>query len=131
VSLSAKAAALIACCGGSRSKGIVMPTTDFAFSEYIKAGSEALVLLKTLYPLLPTQNRDEVEAKIHAAEEALQKANVALAQAWDYHLCQCTFPPQIMLWREKEKGHFCPRPECGRNTAQFNREIPTLKTGFF
>jgi hypothetical protein len=51
-----------------------MADADLHWAEYIKAGSEALVLLKTLYPLLPTQNRDEVEAKIHAAEDALQKA---------------------------------------------------------
>src|SRR4051812_40633159 len=108
-----------------------MPNSDFAFAEYIKAGSEALVLLKTLYPLLPTQNRDEVEAKIAAAEEALQKANVALAQSWEYKLCQCTFPPQIMLWREREKGHYCPRPECGRNTASFARDLKPMTPDYF
>jgi hypothetical protein len=74
-----------------------MASTDFHWAEYIKAGSEAFVLLKTLYPLLPTQNRDEVEAKIEAAERALQMANVSLAQGWGYKLHDCTFPPQIML----------------------------------
>jgi hypothetical protein len=83
----------------------------FQISEYIKASSEAFVLLKTLYPLLPTQNRDEVEAKIYAAEEAFQKANVVLASAWNYKLCRCTFPPQIMLWNKTERTSTCPR--CG------------------
>jgi hypothetical protein len=96
---------------------------EFSVSDYIKASTEAIVLIKTLYPLLPTQNRDEVEAKIYAAEEALHRANVELAKGWNFPLCQCTFPPQIMLWREGEKGHFCPRAECGRNTANFNRPI--------
>jgi hypothetical protein len=50
-----------------------MADAGYPVSEYIKAGSEAIVLIKTLYPLLPTQSRDEVEAKIYAAEEALQK----------------------------------------------------------
>jgi hypothetical protein len=62
----------------------MVDTADFHWSEYIKAGSEAFVLLKSLYPFLPTQNRDEVEAKIEAAELALRKADVALAQAWGY-----------------------------------------------
>lgn len=98
--------------------------SDTNISEYIKASADALILIKTLYPLLPTQNRDEVEAKIYAAEEALQKANVSLAQAWKFPLCQCTFPPQIMLWRNSEKAHFCPRQECGMNTkSSFNRDL--------
>jgi hypothetical protein len=98
--------------------------SDFEFSEYIKAGTEAFVLLKSLYPLLPTQSRDEIEAKIEAAEIALQKANVSLAKSWKFPLCQCTFPPQIMLWKQDKKGHFCPRPECGMNTATtFNRDL--------
>jgi hypothetical protein len=81
--------------------------------EYIKAGTEALVLIKTLYPLLPTRSKDEVEAKIATAEDALQKAIVALAHEWDYPLCKCTFPPQIMLYRAAQKASYC--PACGRN----------------
>ncbi len=89
------------------------------WSEYIKAGSEAIVLIKTLYPLLP-QGREEVEAKIHAAEEALQKANVALAQAWGFRLHDCTFPPQIMLWNNEVKDRVC--PHCGYR-LNFNRPL--------
>jgi hypothetical protein len=97
---------------------------EFSASDCIKASSEAIVLIKALYQLLPSsQSRDELEAKIYAAEEALHRANVELAKGWSYQLCQCTFPPQIMLWREREKGHFCPRPDCGRNTAGFNRSL--------
>ena len=108
-----------------------MTGNSLPFSEYIKAGAEALILLKTLYPLLPTQSRDEVEAKIAAAEEALQKANVALAQAWRSICASALSPPQIMLWREKQKGHFCPRPECGRNTASFNRDVKPSTGEYF
>jgi hypothetical protein len=78
-------------------------------SEFIKAGTEAFILLKTLYPLLPTQSRDEVETKIQAAEEALQKANVELAKAWNYKLCRCGFPPQIMLWDKAQRTNICPK----------------------
>jgi hypothetical protein len=78
-------------------------------AEYIKAGTEAFILLKTLYPLLPTQSRDEVETKIQAAQDALEKANVELAKAWNYKLCKCSFPPQIMLWDKTEGANICPK----------------------
>ena len=87
-----------------------MTEAEVHWSEYIKAGAEAFVLLKSLYPLLPT-NREEVEAKIAAAEEALRKANVALAKGWGFKLHDCSFPPQIMLWDQERKARVC--PGCG------------------
>jgi|ERR1035437_2736618 hypothetical protein len=102
-------------------KGASMADASYPVSEYIKAGTEAIVLIKTLYPLLPTQSRGEVEAKIYAAEEALQKANVFLAQAWGFQIHDCSFPPQIMLWNEELKERVC--PGCGYKT-NFNRPQP-------
>jgi hypothetical protein len=96
-----------------------MADVDFHWSEYIKTGSEALILLKTLYPLLP-QGQEEVEAKIHAAEEALQKANVALAKAWGFQIHDCSFPPQIMLWNNDIRERVC--PGCGYKT-NFNAPL--------
>src|SRR6266516_1345610 len=116
-SVSAKPAASHECCGRSLSEGSVMSEMDFHWSEYIKAGSEAFILLKTLYPLLP-QGRAEVEAKVEAAERALQAANVSLAKAWGFQIHDCTFPPQIMLWRQVVKERVC--PNCGYRTT-FNR----------
>ncbi len=95
-------------------------SASYPLAEYIKAGAEAIVLLKTLYPLLPTQSRDEVEAKIAAAEDALQKANVFLAQQWGFQLHDCTFPPQIMLYNKSLNERVC--PSCGFKT-NFNRRI--------
>jgi hypothetical protein len=80
-------------------------------ADYIKLGTEAFALLKALYPLLPTQKLDEVETQIHAAEEAFQMSKIALAKEWGYNLHDCTFPPQIMLWKESERAHVC--SECG------------------
>ena len=100
-----------------------MADIDFHWSEYIKAGSEAFVLLKTLYPLLPTPNRDEVGAKIEAAESALQMANVALAKSWGYELHDCHFPPEIMLYDPSLKERVCPR--CGYKT-NFSRPLPEV-----
>jgi hypothetical protein len=88
-------------------------------SEYIKAGTEALVLIKTLYPLLPTQSRNEVEIKIAAAEDALQKANVFLAQQWGFKLHDCSFPPQIMLWDQGYQTQVCKK--CGFRQPTIDR----------
>jgi hypothetical protein len=97
-----------------------MPEPSYPLAEYIKAGTEAIVLIKTLYPLLPTQSKDEVEAKIAAAEDALHKANVFLAQQWGYKLHDCTFPPQIMLYDNASKERVC--PHCSFKT-NFNRSL--------
>jgi hypothetical protein len=99
-----------------------MPELSYPLAEYVKAGTEAIVLIKTLYPLLPMQSRDEVEAKIAAAEDALQKANVFLAQQWGYKLHDCTFPPQIMLYDKNLNERVC--PHCGFKT-NFNRSLST------
>jgi hypothetical protein len=97
-----------------------MTDADANWAEYIKAGSEAFVLLKTLYPLLPTQNRDEIEAKIEAAQDALQKANVSLAQGWGFKIHDCTFPPQIMLYDNNLRERVC--RGCGFRT-NFSRKL--------
>lgn len=92
-----------------------MADAEFHWAEYIKAGSEAFVLLKALYPLLPTQSKDEIEAKIEAAEIALRKADVALAKNWGFKLHECTFPPQIMLLDPADGQRKCPK--CGSRDA--------------
>lgn len=61
--------------------------------------------------------KDEAEQKLKAADEALRRSDAKLAKDLGYKLCQCTFPPQIML----SKGHHdvhgvemfqC--PQCGK-----------------
>jgi hypothetical protein len=106
-----------------------MPETSIPFAEYIKAGAEVLALFKTLYPLLPTQSRDEVEAKIAAAEDALQKINVALAKEWNYSLHDCTFPPQIMLYDKTKNGRVC--QNCGHTIKDFNRPLDYQTNTYF
>src|SRR4051794_15210200 len=70
--LSAKATASIAWCGGPKG-GTPMADADIHWAEYIKASSDALILLKALYPLLP-KGGDQIEANVEAAEKALQSA---------------------------------------------------------
>ena len=58
--------------------------------------------------------RNEIETKISVAEKALASSDVQLAKILGMNICDCTFPPQIMLWREAEKAHVCPNKDCGR-----------------
>jgi hypothetical protein len=102
-----------------------MADFEFHWSEYIKASSEALVLLRTLYPLLPTQSKDEVEAKIEAAQRALDLADAKIAQELGFQIHDCTFPPGLMLYKKELKEKVCSK--CGYTTA-FNRDLPAART---
>lgn len=73
-----------------------MDITDL--SGYLSAAKSALDLFKGLREELPPGAKaDEVQARIEQAEEALRTTKAQLAKALGYKLCQCTFPPQIML----------------------------------
>jgi hypothetical protein len=98
-----------------------------ALADYIHLGKDSVDLLKASLGLLPkSAKRDAAEQNIRAAEDALKRADVALAQKLGFELCQCTYPPQIMLWREQAKVTKCPRPECGRTIQDFNRPLHYL-----
>jgi hypothetical protein len=95
-------------------------------AQYIHVSKETLDLLKAAVGLLPKSAKHaEVEQKIAAAEDALKRADAALAQKLGFELCRCTYPPQIMLWSEQEKVTKCPNPKCGRTikdvSYEFNR----------
>lgn len=75
----------------------------------------AFEALKTGVSLLPSgKERDQAERALERAEEALKLSDYKLAKELGYRLCTCTFPPQIMLWRESENALVCPNQECGR-----------------
>jgi hypothetical protein len=105
-----------------------MADFEFHWSEYVKAGTEALVLLKTLYPLLPTQSRDEVEAKIEAAQRALDIADAEIAKHLGFQIHDCAFPPGLMLYKKDLKEKVC--SQCGY-TTDFNRELPPARGSYF
>jgi hypothetical protein len=101
------------------SQGIFQDITD-----YIRVSKEALDLARSAWALLPkSAKRDEVEQKLLAAQNALKRTDAALAQKLGYQLCQCTFPPQIMLWREKEGSHICQNVDCGRTIKSLERRL--------
>jgi hypothetical protein len=64
------------------------------------------------------EKRAEIEHKIKDAEDILRRSDAKLARELGMKLCGCTFPPQIMLWRETERAHVCPNPECGWRRKQ-------------
>jgi hypothetical protein len=82
---------------------------------WIGAGKSALDLLRGAWQMLPSgKTKDDVAAKLAEAEAALKRSDAKLAKELGYKLCQCTFPPSIMLWKEGEHAHVCQNPECGR-----------------
>jgi hypothetical protein len=82
--------------------------------EWLRDGKLAVDFLKGALNLLPKgADRTKAAEQVEQAEVALAKSEAAVAKELGFPLCQCTFPPQIMLWKEAEKAHVCPRPECG------------------
>ena len=80
-------------------------------SDYIRAGKDAVDILKSAYSLLPKgQGREDLGKKIEEVEELLKRSDAKLAKELGFPLCQCEFPPQIMLWKKDRKKNVC--PEC-------------------
>ena|SRR5438477_3606447 len=101
-----------------------MAISDFV--GYLTAAKSALDIFRGIRAELPQGPKtDQVQQQIETAERFLQKSEAELAQALGYKLCQCTFPPQIMLWKEAESAHVCPNPACGRRDKYtFGRKLP-------
>ncbi len=76
--------------------------------SYIRLGKDAFDLLKAALPLLPKkQDQEAVQEKIAAAEKALQESKAEFAKNLGYHLCRCTYPPNIMLWNKDRRTNVC------------------------
>jgi len=73
--------------------------------QYLTAAKTALEVIKGAATLLPKSSKsEEVREQIERAEKALKTSEGAAAKALGYKICQCTFPPQIMLWKEAERA---------------------------
>jgi len=60
--------------------------------------SEAIGLVKKTQEILPhSQEKEAIERSLNEASKAAKLAEAQIAQALGYHLCKCTFPPQVML----------------------------------
>ncbi len=79
----------------------------------------ALEVIKGAAALLPKGSKsEEAREQIERAEKELKASEGAVAKALGYKICQCTFPPQIMLWKEAERAHVCPNSTCGRKVSK-------------
>ena len=58
----------------------------------------AIGLAKEVKDALPEGNKKKsIEESLEAADRAVKIAEAEIAKSLGYTLCQCTFPPQIML----------------------------------
>ena len=88
-------------------------------TAWVTAGKSGIELIRAAAGLLPKgERKDEIEYKLGEAENALAASNAKLAHDLGYKMCQCTFPPQIMLWENASESHACPNPKCGRRIVR-------------
>ncbi len=65
---------------------------------WITAVKGTFSIVKSIKDTLPeSEEKEALESKLIQAEKAQGIAEAELAKALGYKLCQCTFPPQIML----------------------------------
>ncbi len=73
---------------------------------------DAISIAKGAKDLLPSgEKKDTVGKSLEAAESATKLAEAQIAKALGFRLCQCTFPPQIMLskgYRGESERFECP-----------------------
>ena len=100
-------------------EGAFMVDDFHQVSEYIRASKDVLDILKTLGGLLPKgEKADAAKERLDQAEKALRASEAELAKALGYNLCQCTFPPQIMLSKGRHATHDQEIFECPRCSKQ-------------
>lgn len=90
-------------------------------NEYVTASRDVIGLFKDFRSALPKgQSAEDVGRQIEAAERALRASEAQLAKGLGYELCQCTFPPQIMLSQGYHPRHqdmeFFSCPACGKQS---------------
>jgi len=81
--------------------------------ESVKIGvsllGESIGLIKKTKDLLPeSKEKDAISKSLVEADKAAKLAESQIALALGYKLCQCTFPPQIMLsqgYKEQKHHH--------------------------
>ena len=65
-------------------------------------------ILKSAKDLLPSgDDKKKIEAEIERSEQELKLAEVEMAKGFNYPLCKCTFPPNIMLFQKEDGNYKC------------------------
>jgi hypothetical protein len=91
-------------------------------ADYVRVAKETLDLFKAAYALLPAGDKKaEIESRIRRADQLIKQSDAKLAKDLGFSLCQCEWPPRIMLWKEDIKARVCPNADCNK---QEKRTIP-------
>lgn len=85
---------------------------------------ESIGLIKKTQELLPdSPDKELIGRSLAEADKASKLAESQIALALGYNLCQCTFPPQIMLsqgYKEQQRHHeeefVC--PSCNKSSIE-------------
>ena len=86
------------------------------FVEGLGIAKGAVELLNSAKDLLPDSPKKEAAAQsLRLAEQTFRIAETQAAEELGYHLCRCTWPPQIAL-RELSGAQRC--PACQRDTNE-------------
>jgi hypothetical protein len=90
---------------------------------YFTAAKSALDIIKGIRSELPRGvEADKAQQKINEAESALKNSEAELAKSLGFRLCQCKFPPEIMLWEKAERANIC--PACGDRFPPPPQNVP-------
>lgn len=106
-----------------------MSDTPSDIAAYVEAARGSLALVRELWSLAPKgKQTEQAAAQLEQAEKSLRIAEAQLAKGLGYLLCQCTFPPQIMLsiGRHAAYGnelYKCPRCQKQDPSEQFLRKV--------
>ena len=80
-------------------------------NNFITLSKNLISTLKEIKTLLPdSEAKTQINETITAAERELALSEAAMAKELGYQLCQCTFPPQIMLFTGKKRYQY----QCNR-----------------
>ena len=94
-----------------------------AFKEAIDALGVVLTLAKQAKDLLPEGPRKKAfDVSVEQAERQLRIAEAQAATALGYDICQCEWPPSIMLWDKAARVSRCPK--CGDERSPPRIEDP-------
>jgi hypothetical protein len=76
---------------------------------------DAVRVVKDIKGVLPASQQEAVSRSLDEADNAARIAEAEIARSMGYRLCQCTFPPQIMLKPADQgdaRGHMVTCPNC-------------------
>lgn len=80
----------------------------------LKIAKSAVELGKEAKSLLPnSEEKEQIELRLEDVEKELRIAEASTAKELGYDLCQCSFPPQIMLFNNEKGATVC--PNCGNS----------------